>query len=339
MKLKVFSLLSCEKSKKREMMGLLFVLIILLIFPFVFSFYTNYLLIQFFAYALILLGFNLLFGYTGLLSFGHALFVGLGAYTVAFFVSRFGIEYMEIAILAAIIFSIILGAGIGCLCVRYTKIHFAMLTLAFGMLMYSFLLKFYYITGGDEGIVVYRPKLLGMTFKYLTQTEFINHIYYYYVLIIAAIGTLLMWRIINSPFGLTIQAIRDNPEKAEYLGIDVKRYRLYSFIISGIYASVGGALLAPVIGHVDPALTFWTHSGDIVFMALLGGFNSFVGPIVGALVWIFLKDILSSWTLYWRIILGAVLAIIVIAAPEGLVGWIKSIYVKLIKKESEKPWK
>jgi branched-chain amino acid transport system permease protein len=153
--------------------------------------------------------------------------------------------------------------------------------------------------------------------------------YYYYALIVLAIAAWAMWRIVSSPFGICLKAIRDNPEKATYLGISVRKYRWYAFIISGAYAAIGGVLLAPVVGQVDPMLTYWTHSGTLVFMALLGGFNTFLGPILGAFIYIFLQDTVMSLIPYWRLVFGAMLAFIVIVAPGGVAGMIGS----LLKKE------
>jgi branched-chain amino acid transport system permease protein len=204
-----------------------------------------------------------------------------------------------------------------------------MLTLAFGMLFYSFLIKFYYVTGGDEGMRVLRPFLLGSELSAIPKMQFLMGAYYYYALVVLTIATWVMWKIVSSPFGLCLMAIRDNPEKATYLGVDVKRYRWYAFIISGAYSAVGGVLLAPVIGQVDPTLTYWTHSGTLVFMTLLGGFTNFLGPMLGGLIYIFLQDKVMSLTTYWRFIFGAILAFIVIIAPGGIAGVISS----LVKKE------
>ena len=129
-----------------------------------------------------------------------------------------------------------------------------------------------------------------------------------------------MWRIVGSPFGLSLRAIRDNPVKAESLGIGVTRYRWYAFVISAVYAAVGGALLGPPTGNVDPTLAYWTHSGNIVFMTLLGGFASFFGPVLGAFVFIYLQDFVMSVVPYWRLVFGAILALMVIFAPDGLMG-------------------
>lgn len=293
-----------------------------LVVPYVGGDYYPTLMLTFFAYGVALLGLNLLFGYTGLLSFGHALFIGLGAYTAAFLTTRFAVWHMEVILVTAMGAAVLVAAPVGALCVRYVKIYFGMLTLAFGMLFHSFLLKFYYVTGGDEGMRVLRPYLLGFDLSQPPKIEFLTGPYYYYSVAILAIATLLMWRIISSPFGLCLKSVRENPVKAESLGISVKRYRWYAFLISAAYASVGGALLGPTIGQVDPGLVYWTQSGNLVFMALLGGFAHFLGPMLGAFVFIFLQDAVMTVVPYWRLIFGIILAALVIFAPGGLMGLI-----------------
>jgi branched-chain amino acid transport system permease protein len=209
---------------------------------------------------------------------------------------------------------------VGLLCVRYVKIYFGMLTLAFGMVFYTFVLKFYRITGGDEGMPVPRPLLLGMNLDAMPKIDYLVGPYYYYCLGVLIVAAAVMWRIVHSPFGLCLRTIRDNPLKAEALGVGVTRYRWYAFVISAVFATVGGALLGPPIGNVDPTLAYWTHSGSLVFMALLGGFAHFWGPVLGALVFILLQDLVMSVVPYWRLVFGAILAAIVIFAPGGLMG-------------------
>jgi branched-chain amino acid transport system permease protein len=208
-----------------------------------------------------------------------------------------------------------------------------MLTLAFGMLFYTFLLKFYYLTGGDEGMRVLRPYLLGFNLSEIPKMQYLTRSYYIYTFVILVILTFVMWKIVSSPFGLCLKAIRDNPEKAEYLGVSVKRYRWYAFIISAAYAAIGGALLAPAIGQVDPGFTYWTQSGTLVFMTLLGGFDYFFGPLIGGIVYIFLQDKVMSLTTYWRFIFGGILAFIVIVAPGGIAGVISSLTKRRTKGE------
>lgn len=321
--------------RKRQTWLLLAGILCFVLLPRIGGQYTSYLVLTFFGYGVALLGLNLLFGYTGLLSFGHALFFTSGAYTVSYLTAKFAIPYMEVSIVVAIAVAVVIAALIGAICVRYIKIYFALLMLAFGMLTYSFLIKFYYITGGDEGMPVLRPHLLGFDLSSITKMDYLTGWYYYYVLTVFIIATWIMWRIVSSHFGLSLRAIRDNPEKAYYLGIDVRKYRWYAFIISGAYAAVGGALVAPVIGNVDPTLTYWTHSGTLVFMTLLGGFANFLGPLLGGLVYIFLQDGVMSLLHYWRFVFGAMLAFIVIAAPGGLAGAIELIAKKYRKKDAQ----
>jgi branched-chain amino acid transport system permease protein len=292
----------------------------LLVLPLLLSPYRLLLMLPFMAYGVILLGLNLLFGYTGLVSFGHALFVGIGAYTGAL-LSHAGIRSLEVIVLAAAVLGAVAAALVGLLCVRYVKIYFGMLTLAFGMVFYTFLLKFYRLTGGDEGMQVLRPLLLGLNLDAMPKTTYLVGPYYYYCLGVLVVAAAVMWRIVHSPFGLCLRTIRDNPLKAEALGVSVTRYRWYAFVISGVFAAVGGALLGPPTGNVDPTLAYWTHSGSLVFMALLGGFASFFGPVLGAFVFIFLQDAVMSVVPYWRLVFGAMLAIIVIFAPGGLMGF------------------
>jgi branched-chain amino acid transport system permease protein len=272
------------------------------------------------AYGVVLLGLNLLFGYTGLVSFGHALFIGIGAYTGAVLTTHLGIRHMELILPTAALAAAVAAAPVGALCARYVKIYFGMLTLAFGMVFYTFLLKFYRLTGGDEGMRMLRPYLFGREWSELSKTAYLVGPYYYFSLAVLVLAALVMWRIVRSPFGLCLQTIRDNPLKAESLGVSVPRFRWYAFMISAVYAGVGGALLATPTGNVDPTLAYWTHSGSIVFMVLLGGFSSFFGPLLGAFVFIFLQDTVMSVFPYWRLVFGAVLAFIVLFAPGGLMG-------------------
>lgn len=282
-----------------------------LVAPFAVPTYFITLMLPFFAYGVTLLGLNLLFGYTGLLSFGQALFLGVGAYTAAFCTSRFGIRHMEVILLLAALASVLLAIPVGAVCVRYVKIYFGLLTLAFGMLFYSFVLKFYSITGGDQGIRVLQPYLLGMQWPAGDLVGFLSGPYYYYSATLLVLLGALMWRIVHSPFGLCLEAIRENPVKAEYLGISVKRFRWYAFVIAAVYGGVGGAMIAPITGNVDPTIAYWTQSGNLVFMTLLGGFASFFGPLLGAFLFIFLQDRIMAVVPYWRLMFGAILALVV----------------------------
>jgi branched-chain amino acid transport system permease protein len=292
----------------------------LALLPYVVPPYYAGLMIPFFGYAIALLGFNLLFGYTGLLSFGHAMFLGLGAYGAAVMAGTIGIKQFEIVLLAVVIASALIALPIALLCARYVGIFFGMLTLAFGMLFYSFLFKFYHLTGGDSGMRVPRMNILGLAFERYNKIEFLAGPFYYYCLALLVIAGFLMWRIVHSPFGLHLQALRDNARKAEYLGVHVRRFRVAAFVISAAFGAIGGAILGFRVGLADPELVYWTHSGQLVFMAVLGGFSNFFGPIIGALTYTLLQDQLQSLTEYWRSMLGIILALIVIGFPEGVAG-------------------
>ncbi len=283
------------------------------------SYYAS-LMIPFFGYAIALLGFNLLFGYTGLLSFGHAMFLGFGAYGAAVLAGVLGIKSFEAVLFAVMLLAALAAVPIGVLCMRYVGIFFGMLTLAFGMLFYSFLFKFYHLTGGDSGMRVPRMNIIGLEFAHYNKIEFLAGPFYYYCLALLVIAAFVMWRIVHSPFGLHLKALRDNPRKAEYLGVHVHQFRLAAFVISAAYGAAGGAILGFRIGIADPELVYWTQSGQLVFMAVLGGFSNFFGPVIGALAFTLLQDQLQSLTQYWRFILGAILALIVIGFPGGLAG-------------------
>jgi len=305
---------------------------VLAIFPRVAQPYYVTLVLPAFAYAIALLGFNLLFGTTGLLSFGHALFVAIGAYAAAVMTSKLGVKSFELILVVAGAVAVIAAIPVALLAVRYVRIFFGILTLAFGMLFHSFLFKFYNLTGGDTGIRVLRPTLLGQDWKELDKTAFLIGPFYYACLVLAVVLGFAMWRIVHSPFGLHLAAIRENARKAEYLGVRVRLFRLIAFLISAFYGAIGGAILAVNTGQADPELAYWTHSGELVFMTVLGGFANFFGPLIGAFTFIFLKSELMGATQYWRFFLGATLAVIVIAFPRGLMGLAGDLWKKAVRR-------
>ena len=301
----------------------------LLALPSVITPYYVTLVLPALAYAIALLGFNLLFGYTGLLSFGHALFVAIGAYGAAVLTSKLGVKSFEVVVLASAGAAVVVAIPVGLLSVRYVKIFFGILTLAFGMLFHSFLFKFYDLTGGDTGIRVLRPTLLGNAYEDLDKTAYlVGPFYHYCVALLAGLG-FVMWRLVHSPFGLHLVATRENRRKSEYLGVRVRTFRLIAFAISAFYCAVGGVILAVNTGQADPELAYWTHSGDLVFMTVLGGFANFFGPIVGAFTFVFLKAELMGLTQYWRFWLGAILVVLVVLFPRGLAGIFERLWTRL----------
>ena len=274
------------------------------------------------------LGFNLLLGYTGLLSFGHSAFFGAGAYTVAFLVKYLKVASMELFLAGSVLVSAILSLLFGYVCVRYTRIFFGILTLALSQVLWSLAFKLFWVTGGTDGLRVPTPTILGAA-PIDDKMEFLAHRYYYYVLAAFAICVLLMWVIVHSPFGKALQAIRDNETRAEFIGIRIRRYRLIAFVISGIFTGVAGALWAPLNGLVSPEVLVWTFSGEIVFMTVLGGFRTFVGPIVGAVAFTYLKTYAVGFTVYWQLLLGTVLVVLVLALPTGIMGTVNLVAGKM----------
>ncbi len=297
------------------------VAVMLLALPYAIDPYQTILLTYGLLMAIAALGFNLLLGYTGLLSFGHSAFFGVGAYAVAFMVKYFEWRSMELFIVGAVIASAVVTALFGFVCVRYTRIFFSILTLALSQVLWSLAFKFFWVTGGTDGLRVPTPTLLGMS---LDQGEdkvaFLAHHYYYYVLVVFFACVALMWVIVNSPFGKALQAIRDNETRAEFVGVQVWHYRLVAFLVSGVFTGLAGALWVPLNGLTTPDVLYWPFSGEIVFMTVLGGFRTFAGPILGAIAFNYLKTYAVGFTVYWQMLLGAILVFLVLALPTGIVG-------------------
>jgi branched-chain amino acid transport system permease protein len=280
------------------------------------------------------LGFNLLLGYTGLLSFGHAAFFGTGAYAAAFLVKYWGVRSMEAFILAGVLGSLLVAALIGAVCVRYTRIFFGILALALSQVLWSLAFKLFWVTGGTDGLRVPTPTLLGGIITDTLgasrdKTAFLAYRYYYYVLAVFVVATAVMWVIVHSPFGKALQAIRDNEVRAEFVGVQVRRYRYIAFLISGTFTGLAGALWVPLNGLTTPDILYWPFSGRIVFMAVLGGFRTFWGPIVGGFAYNYLEVWAVGTTVYWQLVLGVILVTLVLAMPTGLVGTAGQLLARL----------
>jgi branched-chain amino acid transport system permease protein len=286
--------------------------------------YQTELLIYSMAFAIAALGFNLLLGYTGLLSFGHSAYFGAGAYAVALIVQRLQIQSMELLILGALLGTLVIAALFGYVCVRHTRIFFGILTLALSQVLWSLAYKFFWVTGGTDGIRVPRNAitLLGglVDFKGAGAYQRFIYAYYYYVLALFVVAVAIMWVIVHSPFGKALQAIRDNEVRAGFVGIRVRRYRWIAFVISGLFAGLAGALWVPLNGLTTPDILYWPFSGEIVFMSVLGGFRTFFGPIVGAAAFNYLKVYAVASSQYWQLMLGCVLVLLVLVLPSGILG-------------------
>lgn len=298
------------------------ILLVLILVPSFVGTYQMQLVVYGLIAAIAALGFNLLLGYTGLLSFGHSAYFGIGAYTIAFAAEHLGPQPMELYILIGIPTVAIISALFGYICVRHTQIFFGILTLAISQVVYSLALKLYWVTGGSDGLRVPRPKLLLGLLSFSGPGGFQQFItaYYYYVLAIFVVCVILMWVIVHSPFGKALQAIRDNEVRARFLGLRIRRFRWIAFLISGTFTGLAGVLWVPLNGLTTPDILYWTFSGEIVFTALLGGFRNFTGPIVGGMVFTYLKTYAVATTEYWQLLLGVVLVTLILVLPTGIVG-------------------
>jgi len=295
------------------------VAIALLMLPHIVTPYQTILMSYGLIMAIAALGFNLLLGYSGLLSFGHSAYFGLGAYAVAFMVKYLHVASMELFLIGGLIATLLVTAVFGVICVRYTRIFFAILTLALSQVVWSLAFKFFWVTGGTDGLRIPTPMILnGLVSVPKNKIAFLASTYYYYVLVVFLICVALMWVIVHSPFGQTLQAIRDNETRAAFLGVHVRQARWIAFMISGGFTGVAGILWAPLNGLTTPDILYWPFSGEIVFLTVLGGFGTFSGPIIGAVVFNYLKTYAVGVTVYWQLLLGTVLIVLVLALPTGI---------------------
>ena len=306
-------------------------LVVLVLLPPFIGVYQTQLLTYGLIAAIAALGFNLLLGYTGLLSFGHSAFFGIGAYSVAFLARDAGIHSMELYILVGLPISALLSALFGYICVRHTRIFFGILTLALSQVLYSLAYKLFWVTGGSDGLRVPRPTLLAGLVGFSGSGSYQRFVdaYYYYVLAMFAVCVVVMWVIVHSPFGKALQAIRDNEVRAAFLGLRISRFRWVAFLISGTFTSLAGILWVPLNGLTTPEVLYWPFSGEIVFTALLGGFRNFSGPIVGGIVFTYLKTYAVATTEYWQFLLGVVLVLLILVLPTGIVGAVSKLTDKL----------
>jgi branched-chain amino acid transport system permease protein len=294
----------------------LLVCTLLVLLPFGLSDFWIFIAIEVLAFALYALSFNLLLGFGGMLSFGHAAFFGVGAYSAAIFFKRSGLDVVwmfTLAPLVAMAFSATAAAVIGYFSVRRSGIYFSMLTFAFQMLLYTVALKASGLTGGDDGITGLKPPgVLGQPLGY-----------YFYALCWCLPSVYLLRRLVLSPFGLTLRALKDDPLRVQYVGVHVRRHQWAAFVISAGFAGLGGALFAFSSGNVFPSWLNWTASATPVVMAVLGGVQSFYGAIVGAAVYVVLEVMISGKTEYWPLAMGIIIVLLVLLMPTGLVGRFK----------------
>ena len=296
----------------------LILFILLLVFPLVLTRFYIYLLALILVSGLAAMSLNLVLGYGGIYQFHHAVFYGLGAYGAALMITKLGyspwIGFLVGPLLAAFI-SLVMGA----ICVRLSKLYFGMLQISLGSLVWAIVYRWYTFTGGDDGIHgVSMPSLIGST-----QGS------YYFTLLVTAACLVAMYFIVKSPFGSVLQGIRDNPVRSEAVGVNVKLHQLIALVIAGFFAGVAGVLFVVVDNSAFPDMLFWTLSLEIIIMCLLGGWLTFLGPMLGAAIMVALRTFASTYTEYWTLIQGIILMLVIIFLPEGVLGYLNAKFRQL----------
>jgi branched-chain amino acid transport system permease protein len=298
----------------------LIVFVAALTIPWIGSRYDTFLATQIAISALFAVSLNLLLGTTGLVSFGHVAYFGIGSYVCGILMKTYAMPF-TIALPAAAI-----GAGLGALvfgffCVRLTKIYFAMLTLAFSQIIWAICFKWNDVTGGDQGLPdVPYPDLAWMSSIPLLDGLRIGDQFYILTLLVVMLSLAAIQRITISPFGLMLTTIRENPERAASIGLNVRGYELAAFVIAGGFAGIAGALFGIFNRGVFADFVYWPKSAEVMIMTILGGINHFWGPVVGAATLVLLNQEITSYTEYWPFVLGSILLVLLFVFPGGIVG-------------------
>jgi branched-chain amino acid transport system permease protein len=250
-----------------------------------------------------------------MMSFGHAAYLGIGGYAVGILAAEgtgSGFIQWPVALVASALFALVIGA----LSLRTRGVYFIMITLAFAQMAYyvaSGLSRY----GGDDGLTIYKRSTFGGLVNLSSRVQF-----YYLCLFCLLGGVFLVWRIVNSRFGLVVQGLRSNEQRMQAIGFPATRYQLVCFVIAGTMCGLAGALLANNTDFISPAVMYWTRSGDLMVMVILGGMGSLFGPVVGAIVYLVLEEFLSQVTEYWAMIMGPLLLLIVLFGRGGILGLI-----------------
>jgi branched-chain amino acid transport system permease protein len=263
--------------------------------------------------ALAAVSLNLILGYGGMMSFGHAAYLGIGGYAVGMLAHEgvvTGFVQWPVALFASALFALVIGA----LSLRTRGVYFIMITLAFAQMAY-YIVAGLARYGGDDGLTIYKRS------QFVAPLDLSNKVQFYYVCLALLFASIyLVWRIVNSRFGLAIQGARSNDTRMRAIGFPTYRYKLVCFVIAGTMCGLAGALLANHTDFVSPAMMYWTRSGDLIIMVVLGGMGSAFGPLFGAVALLVLEEALSGITEYWQIILGPLLLLVVLFARRGIDG-------------------
>jgi branched-chain amino acid transport system permease protein len=301
---------AANSSRIRKGWGLILLLIVFFVSPLFLSEFYLTVLCEALVMSMMALSFNLLFGYMGQLSFGQAAFYGLGGYTVGLLVMKIHLNFW-LSLIAGILVPGFIGLIVGYFCVRLRGIYFAILTLAFGQLIFFIVFKWHNFTGGDDGIQgIFPPEVLKSPVAY-----------YYFILVVFLVSSFIIWKVIHSPFGQTIKAMRENSERTEFLGINIARYQLITFVIAAALAGLAGAIWVPFYRSVAPSYLTWIKSGEPVMAAILGGPSIFFGPVLGMFIMTFFHAWVLGFTVYWPVVMGTLILIIIFFLPGGILGF------------------
>jgi len=310
----------------------LIVFLLMLSVPWLGSRYDTFLATQITIYALFALSLNLLLGTTGLVSFGHVAYFGVGAYVCGILMRTYGVSFwlaFPAAGLAAAGFSVVFGF----FCVRLTKIYFAMLTLAFSQIVWAVAFKWNDVTGGDTGLPdIPFPNLDWMTAIPGAGDLRIGDQFYLLTLVLVALCAAAMRRITMSPFGRVLTTIRENRERAAFIGVNVRGYELAAFTVAGGFAGFSGALFGIFNRGVFADYVFWSKSADVMIMTILGGMNHFWGPAIGAAVLTLLNQQITDYTEYWPFVLGTILIVLLFVFPGGILGALDALLTRVRKR-------
>jgi branched-chain amino acid transport system permease protein len=308
------------------------VIVALLLTPALGSKLTTFLMTDVIIWALFAVSLNLLVGYTGLVSFGHAAYFGVGAYACALLMKSLALPF-GVAILLCGVISGLAALLFGYFCVRLTRVYFSMLTLAFAQIAWATVFKANEVTGGDQGLTGIRyPDLSWLDALPLVSSWNASDRFHILVTLIVAVSLFVLRRIVESPFGRMLTIIRENPERAEFVGVHVRGYQLAAFVIAGVFAGIAGGLFGVFNRGVFPDLMYWTKSAEVLIMVLLGGMSYFYGPVLGAFALLWLNQEITAITEYWSLIVGIVLVMVLFFLPGGIAGGIASLIGYLSRK-------
>jgi len=292
-------------------------LVVLALVPVYAGLIGNYFLMSLFTRIVILamaaVSLNLIMGFGGMVSFGHAAYLGIGGYAIGI-LAKEGINSGFVQWPLALAMSALFALAVGALSLRTRGVYFIMITLAFAQMVYYVAIGLDRY-GGDDGMTIYKRSQFGDLINLSNKTAF-----YYLCLVLLLLAVYIVWRIVNSRFGMVIQGARSNDRRMRAIGFPTYRYKLVCFVIAGTICGLAGALLANHTDFISPAMMHWTRSGDLIVMAVLGGIGTVFGPVIGAVALLVLEEALSGVTEYWQIIIGPIFLLVVLFARGGIDG-------------------